>query len=222
MQKQLKVLGVTSALVAACFTLVLSPAAAAEKGYWDAAEKGTVWKTGFGECWQAEDGKPNAACAGKKEAPPEAPVKVSDGDDDGDGVPNSRDKCPGTPKGARVDENGCELPDVINLKGVLFDFDKATLRPEGRATLDNAAALFQKHPDITVEVAGHTDSRGSDSYNQKLSLRRANSVKAYLSEQGIAASRMTVKGFGESSPVTSNKTAAGRAQNRRVELVIQK
>lgn len=223
MQKQFSLLGAVSALTAACFALAFSTAVAAEKGYWDAAGKDEVWKTGFGECWQAADGKPNAGCDGKKAEPKqEEPAKVADGDDDGDGVPNSRDKCPGTPKGVRVDADGCELPEIITLKGVQFDFNSAKLRPDGRVTLDKAVALFQKHSDIQVEIAGHTDSVGSNSYNQRLSLRRASSVKAYLVDQGIDASRLTVKGFGEESPVATNKTASGRAQNRRVELVIQK
>ncbi len=101
----------------------------------------------------------------------------------------------------------------------LFDFDKAVLKPEGKAKLDDLASKMQ---DINVEVitVGHTDSVGTDAYNQKLSIRRAESVKAYLQAKGIEANRIYTEGKGESQPVDSNKTAAGRAKNRRVEIEV--
>lgn len=101
-----------------------------------------------------------------------------------------------------------------------FDFDKATLKPEGKATLNDLAAKVKGINLETLITTGHTDSVGSDAYNQRLSVRRANAVKAYLVSQGVAADRIVVEGKGESKPVATNKTAAGRAKNRRVEVEV--
>ena len=152
--------------------------------------------------------------------PPPPPPPPPNPDLDGDGVPNERDKCPNTRPGAVVDLDGCEVEAVIELEGVYFDFDKATIKPEGKAVLNEAAALLKTHDRVVVEVAGHTDSVGTDSYNQGLSERRANAVKDYLTAQGIKASRLTARGYGESRPVASNDTDEGRAENRRVELIV--
>lgn len=133
---------------------------------------------------------------------------------------NEHDKCPNTRPGAVVDLDGCEVEAVIELEGVHFDFDKATLKPEAIAVLNQAAALLQKHERVVVEVAGHTDSKGSEEYNQGLSERRANAVKDYLNSKGVRASRLTARGYGESRPVASNDTDEGRAENRRVELIV--
>ncbi len=100
-----------------------------------------------------------------------------------------------------------------------FDFDKATLQPQGKPILDEAARILKENPSINVQVQGYTDAIGSVEYNLKLSDRRAATVKNYLVAQGVSASRLTTKGFGKSNPVASNDTADGRAQNRRVELV---
>ena len=102
----------------------------------------------------------------------------------------------------------------------LFDFDKAILKPEGKSKLDDLASKMQG---INVEViiaVGHTDSVGKDAYNQKLSIRRAEAVKAYLQAKGIEANRIYTEGKGETQPVDSNKTSAGRAKNRRVEIEV--
>ena len=107
----------------------------------------------------------------------------------------------------------------IILRGVNFDFDKATLQPQGKPILDEAAKILKENPSINVQVQGHTDSIGSVDYNLRLSDRRAATVKNYLVSQGVSASRLTTKGFGMADPVASNDTADGRAQNRRVELV---
>ena len=107
----------------------------------------------------------------------------------------------------------------IVLRGVNFDFNKYNIRPDAVPILDEAAKTLQEYGDIRVEVDGYTDAIGSDAYNEKLSLRRANAVKEYLVQHGVAASRLTVKGFGKSNPVASNATPEGRAQNRRVELL---
>ena len=101
-----------------------------------------------------------------------------------------------------------------------FDFDKSVVKPEGKQKLDGLVANLKG---VTLEViiaVGHTDSVGSDAYNQKLSVRRAEAVKAYLVSKGIAANRIYTEGKGEKQPVASNKTAAGRAKNRRVEVEV--
>ena len=149
--------------------------------------------------------------------PPPPPANP---DLDGDGVPNERDKCPNTRPGAVVDLDGCEVEAVISLDGVYFDFDKATLRPEGIAVLNDAAALLKTNDRVVVEVAGHTDSVGSEEYNQGLSERRANTVRDYLVSQGITATRLTARGYGEVQPVATNDTDEGRQLNRRVELIV--
>ena len=106
------------------------------------------------------------------------------------------------------------------LRGVNFEFDRSELTVNAKTILDSVASELEEHDRIEVEVVGHTDSRGSDSYNQKLSERRANSVVQYLVGKGIDASRMQPVGMGEASPVADNETDEGRERNRRVELKI--
>ena len=141
-------------------------------------------------------------------------------DSDGDGVVDSRDRCPGTKAGVRVDVNGCEIRETINLPGVQFELNSDEIKSESFGVLNDAAATLNKHGDLIVEVAGHTDSSGSDSYNLSLSDRRAASVAAYLAGRGVAASRLQSRGYGETQPIADNSTAGGRAMNRRVELRI--
>jgi len=107
------------------------------------------------------------------------------------------------------------------LRGVNFDFDKATIRNDAKVVLDEAAATLKEEGSVTIVAEGHTDSVGSDAYNKGLSLRRATAVKDYLVKAGISSSRISVEGHGESKPVASNETDDGRAQNRRVELRIK-
>jgi OmpA-OmpF porin, OOP family len=115
-----------------------------------------------------------------------------------------------------------QLPAKILLHGdALFDFDKADLKPAGRAALDDLVAQAQGKHFRMVQVSGYTDSVGSESYNNALSMRRARSVATYLQGHGLDADRFAVDGFGKSNPVASNATKAGRAQNRRVELIMQ-
>jgi len=179
----------------------------------------------------------------KAPPPPPEPVNVvapvAPPDSDGDGVPDNLDQCPGTPAGTVVDDKGCPVPncpkpqpgerislngcgvgDVIVLNGVNFDFDKARLTANAETILNQVADELTSHADITVELAGHTDSLGSDEYNQRLSDRRAAAVKKYLAGRGIAGDRMTAVGLGESQPVDTNETEEGREHNRRVELKI--
>jgi len=106
----------------------------------------------------------------------------------------------------------------VVLRGVQFDFDKADIRADARPVLDAAIETLGEHGNVSVVAEGHTDNVGSDEYNEKLSLRRATSVKGYLVAGGISSARLKVEGYGESKPVASNETEDGRAQNRRVEL----
>ncbi|BBP04807.1 hypothetical protein TPL01_12180 [Sulfuriferula plumbiphila] len=127
------------------------------------------------------------------------------------------------PVPAPVEQPAIERPapqTKIILEGTNFDFDKATLRSSGKAKLDKDAEMLNTYPDINVDINGYTDSIGTQKYNLGLSKRRATTVKKYLESKGVAASRMTTKWFGKKDPVASNKTAAGRAENRRVEIII--
>ncbi len=109
---------------------------------------------------------------------------------------------------------------IVNVSDVLFDTGSATLKPGAREKLARVAGILASHPDLKIEIEGHTDSVGGDDYNQRLSERRAESVRAYLVQQKIPPASVGAEGLGESHPVASNTTAAGRQQNRRVELVV--
>ena len=112
-------------------------------------------------------------------------------------------------------------PKKLVLEGVNFDFDKATLRQDEVSDLDKNVEALKEWGDVDVEVAGHTDSKGSDKYNQKLSKQRADAVRDFLISKGVSADRLTAKGYGESQPVADNATEEGRFKNRRVELIHQ-
>ena len=103
---------------------------------------------------------------------------------------------------------------------ILFDFSKSDIGDSAKINLDKLVAVLNKYPNTNIEIQGHTDSRGTDEYNMGLSVRRANTVRDYLESQGIAAARITTKGFGESAPAYTNDTPEGMAQNRRVEFLI--
>jgi len=139
-------------------------------------------------------------------------------DSDGDGVVDSRDRCSNTPKGTPVDNYGCELAAEYKLEHVNFEFDSAKLTADSSAMLDEGVKILKRHPDLKVEIAGHTDSQGNAEYNQGLSERRAQTVADYLVAHGAKAGNITVKGYGESLPVADNGSKEGRAANRRVEL----
>lgn len=152
-------------------------------------------------------------------APIPAPKKV-DVDSDGDGVLDGNDKCPDTAKQYKVDAVGCpmELTETVAIKlAVKFDTAKSIVKDEYLDDIGNLAKFMNQYANTVVTVGGHTDSQGADGYNEKLSQSRADAVKQVLiSKFGIAAERVTAKGFGESQPVADNKTAAGREENRRV------
>jgi OOP family OmpA-OmpF porin len=134
-------------------------------------------------------------------------------DTDGDGVPDYLDKCPKTPVGAHVDDRGCWV-----LEGLYFDTDKWDIKPAGYPILAEVIKVLKKNPNVQVEIQGHTDSRGTDAHNQKLSENRANAVMNYLVKGGVDASRLAAKGLGESRPAVPNTSAANMAKNRRVQL----
>jgi outer membrane protein OmpA-like peptidoglycan-associated protein len=109
---------------------------------------------------------------------------------------------------------------IVNMSDVLFDTGSYTLKPGAREKLAKISGILLAHPGLTLQIEGHTDSVGTDEFNQELSERRADSVRDFLAEQGVPASSMTAKGFGKAQPVASNDTAEGRQRNRRVELVV--
>jgi len=109
---------------------------------------------------------------------------------------------------------------IVNMSDVLFDTAKYTMRPLAREKLAKVAGILAGHPGLTLDVEGHTDSVGSDEYNQQLSEKRAAAVRDYLTQQGLPTNSVRARGFGETQPVASNDTAAGRQQNRRVEMVV--
>lgn len=130
-------------------------------------------------------------------------------DSDGDGVPDGLDQCPNTLPGVKVNSKGCAIPQTVELRGVHFEFNKSTLLLDSKAILDRVAVSLLSEPDVKVLLAGHTDSIGSDGYNLKLSQARAESVVDYLAEKGVPRERMSAKGFGESEPVVPNTKPDG-------------
>jgi outer membrane protein OmpA-like peptidoglycan-associated protein len=110
---------------------------------------------------------------------------------------------------------------IISMSDILFDVGKATLKPDLKTNLAKIAGILTVYKDVNVLVEGHTDSTGTDEFNQKLSEDRSNSVMQYLIEQGVAAPRLQATGYGETKPVATNATAEGRQKNRRVDLVVQ-
>jgi OOP family OmpA-OmpF porin len=148
-------------------------------------------------------------------APPPPPPPPPPADTDGDGVVDTADQCPDTPKGDRVGPQGCSCDITRQLQ---FALNSAELTAGDKVILDEVIENLKRLKFVSGTVVGHTDSSGSDAYNQKLSERRANTVARYLEERGIAAGRLAISGAGESEPIADNKTAEGRAQNRRVVL----
>ena len=134
-------------------------------------------------------------------------------DSDGDGVYDYKDKCPGTPKAAKVDKRGCWV-----LKGVYFDTNQYTIRSRSYTILDQVVSVLKKNPDLKVEIQGHTDNRGAATYNQKLSENRAKAIMGYFIQAGLAESRLKAKGYGLTIPAVPNTSPQNMAKNRRVEL----
>jgi OOP family OmpA-OmpF porin len=150
-------------------------------------------------------------------------------DSDGDGVPDASDRCPDTPAGSVVDATGCPKPRATQSARVTaagtwvyadigFDSGKAVLTDSSMPVLQEITAALKANPQLEVEIQGHTDNRGSTALNERLSQQRADAVRDYLVDQGIAPERLTAKGYGPHQPIVGNDTAEGRARNRRVEL----
>jgi len=141
-------------------------------------------------------------------------------DTDGDHIADSDDKCPGTLTGVRTDNLGCAISQSVTLQNIEFDLNKATLKPESAALIDQAVTFFRQQGNLRAIVAGHTDDIGKDASNLKLSQARANTVVKALVDSGLEASRFKALGLGESMPTVSNSTDENRARNRRVEFLL--
>lgn len=157
--------------------------------------------------------------------PLSAPVAAApEVDSDHDTVPDSRDACPATAAGTKVDATGCAMPlfknndRTVTLRGVNFEPWKDDLLPASTMVLDEVARQLVESPEVKVEIGGHTDARGNAGRNLRLSLARAETVRAYLIMKGVDGDRLVARGYGLTKPITGNATAAGRAMNRRVEL----
>ncbi|AWM31917.1 OmpA family protein [Hymenobacter nivis] len=144
-------------------------------------------------------------------------------DRDGDGVPDYQDKCPD--RAGPASNKGCpemkaETKKVLNeaTKYINFDFNKSTLKPSSFPKLEQMVQIMNEYPDYSLSIAGHTDSKGDDNYNLRLSYERAAAARKYMLSKGIPAERIEARGYGETHPIADNKTAAGQAKNRRVDF----
>ena len=166
-------------------------------------------------------GAKSAPVAAAKPEPKPAPVvaKAAPIDSDGDGVYDDKDKCPNTPKGTVVDADGC--PKIIRLN-VNFAFDKSVVKPEFMPKIQEVADFMKQNPGYRVVLEGHTDSKGSDAYNMKLSDQRAKAVERIIETLGVPAAKVTTEAYGESKPIATNETEEGRAENRRVDALFKK
>jgi OOP family OmpA-OmpF porin len=184
----------------------LNVAAQSKDGYWTQGG-GPIWKNTVNQCWKAAYWTPAMAIA---ECDPDLTPK-----------PVVAPPPPPPPPAAKPAPKPAPVAEKVTLAAdVLFDFDKSVLKPEGKSKLDDLAGKVKTINLEVVIAIGHTDSIGSDAYNQKLSVRRAESVKAYLVSKGVEPNRIYTEGKGEKQPVASNKTKDGRQKNRRVEIEV--
>ncbi|MGE0874322.1 MAG: outer membrane protein OmpA [Burkholderiales bacterium] len=188
----------------------LNVAAQSKQGYWTEPAGGNlVWKNASGQCWRAGYWTPAMAIA---ECDPDLVPKPAP-------KPAMKPR-PAKPKPAPKPKPKPVAEKVTLAADVLFDFDKAVLKPAGKSKLDDLASKVKAINLEVVIAIGHTDSIGSDAYNQKLSVRRAEAVKAYMVSKGVEPNRIYTEGKGEKQPVASNKTKEGRQKNRRVEIEV--
>ena len=227
-KKTARVLGLAAPLALAMGLGITAQTFADEGRLWTGVHSGGVVKTSDGECVKSAGTRAMLeACGDMLERCPDATCLPVDEDcnpldSDGDGVPDCDDKCPGTEAGAKVDASGCEIIGsiTIDLVNDEFEFDKAVLKPDMKAALDDVASRVEASPgDEHLTIIGHTDSIGSEEYNMGLGQRRADATADYLIDQGVSASRVTTKSMGESQPVADNSSKAGRAKNRRAEIL---
>lgn len=216
-------------------------------GIWDSTDQCKLDPEDF-DGWQDEDGCPEADNDGDGlldgvDQCPNEPETFNDFEDedgcpegtidrDGDGIRDDIDQCPDEPENINeyLDEDGC--PDVkpqsvkitrekIEItEKILFETAKARIKPVSYGILDSVVQVLNDYPKIEIRIEGHTDSDGSDSYNLRLSKQRAAAVYDYIVSKGIDASRLSSEGYGETQPIDTNRTSAGKANNRRVEFVI--
>ncbi len=175
---------------------------------------------GFGRSRQPVPVPAVAAAAAVVAPPPPVVVEEPPKDGDGDGIFDDSDHCPDTEVGILVDHNGCELAEEIELPNVNFETNSDRLMPGVQTSLNDAATTLLRYPELVVEVAGHTDSRGDAGYNASLSERRAKTVRDYLVARGATEDNLRWRGYGESRPIADNATEEGRAENRRVMLLM--
>lgn len=142
-------------------------------------------------------------------------------DSDNDGVADRLDRCGNSPAAARIDGDGCEFADILPMRGVSFESGSAVLTVASMLVVQHTAQLVNRYSELCFLVEGYTDNVGPASDNLRLSRQRAAAVLAELAANGVAASRLTAVGYGENSPVASNRTAEGREKNRRVQLRVQ-
>lgn len=187
--------------------------------YWSAVEIAqSVVKVAGTFCPRAAPGASGSGPKGKepvakKGAPPGRRGFPSGADSDGDNVPDSSDRCPGTPAGVKVDLNGC-----WSIDETLFEFGRWEIRPSYHPILDEVVNVLKKNPGLNVVLEGHTDNTGTAGHNLRLSEKRAGAVAAYLVSKGAGDGQLAIRGLGFSRPLASNETAKGRAVNRRVEI----
>ncbi|WP_075795236.1 outer membrane protein OmpA [Massilia putida] len=182
--------------------------------------RGVIARNPFGLCWRTGYWTPADAVPGCDAPLCVEPERLENGKCVAPPPPPVAAPAPAAPAPAAAPAPVPTSEKVSYSADAFFDFDKAVLKPAGKASLDD---LVTKLKDINLEViiaVGHTDSVGTDAYNQKLSVRRAEAVKAYLQSKGVEANRVYTEGKGEKQPVADNKTAAGRAKNRRVEIEV--
>jgi OOP family OmpA-OmpF porin len=182
--------------------------------------RGVIARNPFGLCWRTGYWTPADAVPGCDAPLCVEPERLENGKCVAPPPPPVAAPAPAAPAPAAAPAPVPTSEKVSYSADAFFDFDKAVLKPAGKASLDD---LVGKLKDINLEViiaVGHTDSVGTDAYNQKLSVRRAEAVKAYLQSKGVEANRVYTEGKGEKQPVADNKTAAGRAKNRRVEIEV--
>jgi len=183
-------------------------------GYWNqGGPGGPIYKDTINECWKSNYWTPAMSiCECDKDLMPKEACEAP--------APRVAPPPP-PPPAAKPAAKPAPVAEKVTLAAdVLFDFDKAVIKPEGKSKLDDLAAKVKAINLEVVIAIGHTDSIGSDAYNQKLSVRRAESVKAYLVSKGVEPNRIYTEGKGEKQPVASNKTADGRQKNRRVEIEV--
>jgi OOP family OmpA-OmpF porin len=164
-----------------------------------------------------------ASCSEKKpapivEAPKPKPIIKPEGDEDGDGVVDSKDECPHTPHGYKVDPKGCPVSVTLRLH---FPFNSSIIPASDYPEVEKLSRVMKENPPAKAVIVGHTDYTGTDEYNQKLSERRGKALADKLISNGIERNRISSSGKGEKEPIATNMTSEGRAKNRRIEVELR-